>query len=88
MQDSGRGGSPVQVFESGLVGRRAGRQMAESATDRAAAVGSLCHVSKPGAIQSAYGARHSIGGVARATSRAHGTPVYAWKRGTVVAEKP
>lgn len=57
MQDSGLGVSPAHVSEFGLVERCAGRQVAESATDCAADVGSLCDVRKPGAIQSAFGAR-------------------------------
>ena len=33
-------------------------------------------------------APHRAGKVARKTARMHGTPIYIWKNGKVVAEKP
>lgn len=44
---------------------------------------------KPSPFAAAVGrALRRAGRVARKTARAHGTPIYVWKRGKVVAEKP
>ena len=44
---------------------------------------------RPSNFSAAVGrARRRSARVARKTARAHGTPIYLWKNGKVVAEKP